>query len=85
VQDDKAPSTQPAVIRVAQYIILPAMSETNVLVQSSAECICLIKSSAKCICLIRTMDEKPDKRTRYYAMANGVTDLENHKLSQFGC
>jgi hypothetical protein len=75
VQDDKAPSTQPAVIRVAQYIILPAMSETNVLVQSSAEC----------ICLIRTMDEKPDKRTRYYAMANGVTDLENHKLSQFGC
>jgi hypothetical protein len=64
-QDYNANSTQSAVIRVAQYIILPAMSETNVLVQSSAEG----------ICLLRTFDEKTHKRTRYYAMAKGVDDL----------
>ena len=67
--DIKKNSITDTTIRIAKYIELPPMSETNVLVQTSAEGLCTLYS----------VNQNNIRNKKEYAMANGFAELQKLK------
>ena len=67
--DIKKSSITDTTIRVAKYIELAPMSETNVLVQTSAEGLCTLYS----------VNQNTLRKKTEYAMANGLAELQKLK------
>ena len=67
--DIKKNSITDTTIRIAKYIELPPMSETNVLVQTSAEGLCTLYS----------VNQNNIRNKKEYATANGFAELQKLK------
>jgi hypothetical protein len=69
IRNDIKNSIADTTIRLAKYIELPPMSETNVLVQTSAEGLCTLHS----------INQNNFRNKKEYAMVNGFAELQKSK------